>query len=76
MKQNEYVPFLSEIVEVIRHTEIEYTFRIKYLGEDVYKRQVQTLNGRSCSAAMPPASERSLRPISRKPRPGSTFPII
>ncbi|MCD2493111.1 anaerobic sulfite reductase subunit AsrB [Lacrimispora sp. NSJ-141] len=33
MKQNEYVPFLSEIIEVIRHTEIEYTFRMKYLGD-------------------------------------------
>lgn len=30
---NEYVPFLSEIVEVIRHTELEYTFRMTYKGE-------------------------------------------
>ena len=32
MLRNEYVPFLSEIKEVIRHTEIEYTFRMSYEG--------------------------------------------
>ncbi len=30
--QNEYIPFLSEIKEVIKHTEIEYTFRLTYEG--------------------------------------------
>jgi len=30
--QNEYRPFLSEIKEVIRHTEVEYTFRMEYHG--------------------------------------------
>ena len=33
MKQNEYLPFRSEILQVIRHTEIEYTFRMAYEGE-------------------------------------------
>lgn len=33
MSRNEYVPFISEIKEVIRHTEIEYTFRMSYEGE-------------------------------------------
>lgn len=33
MMQNEYVPFLSEIKEVIKHTDIEYTFRMTYDGE-------------------------------------------
>lgn len=33
MEQNEYVPFLSEIKEVIKHTNIEYTFRMSYKGE-------------------------------------------
>lgn len=33
MLQNEYVPFLSEIKEVIRHTDIEYTFRMSYTGD-------------------------------------------
>jgi anaerobic sulfite reductase subunit B len=33
MMHNEYIPFLSEILEVIKHTEIEYTFRMKYEGE-------------------------------------------
>lgn len=33
MMQNEYVPFLSEIKDVIKHTEIEYTFRLSYKGE-------------------------------------------
>jgi anaerobic sulfite reductase subunit B len=33
MKRNEYVPFLSEIVEVIKHTDIEYTFRMTYEGD-------------------------------------------
>lgn len=32
MMQNEYVPFLSEIKEVIKHTDIEYTFRMTYDG--------------------------------------------
>lgn len=30
---NEYIPFLSEIKEVIKHTEIEYTFRMAYKGD-------------------------------------------
>ena len=30
---NEYVPFLSEIKEVIKHTDIEYTFRMTYEGD-------------------------------------------
>lgn len=30
---NEYIPFLSEIKEVIKHTDIEYTFRMAYKGE-------------------------------------------
>lgn len=31
--KNEYVPFLSEIKEVIKHTDIEYTFRMTYEGD-------------------------------------------
>lgn len=31
--KNEYIPFLSEIKEVIKHTDIEYTFRMTYEGE-------------------------------------------
>lgn len=30
---NEYVPFISEIKEVIKHTDIEYTFRMTYEGD-------------------------------------------
>ena len=30
---NEYIPFLSEILEIIEHTEIEYTFRMSYEGD-------------------------------------------
>ncbi len=33
MSRNEYVPFLSEILSVKKHTEIEYTFRMSYEGE-------------------------------------------
>lgn len=33
MKHNEYLPFLSEIKEIIKHTEIEYTFRMAYQGD-------------------------------------------
>lgn len=33
MMQNEYVPFFSEVKEVIRHTDIEYTFRMAYEGQ-------------------------------------------
>lgn len=33
MKNNEYIPFSSEIKEIIRHTDIEYTFRMAYEGE-------------------------------------------
>lgn len=31
--KNEYIPFLSEIKEVIKHTELEYTFRMAYKNE-------------------------------------------
>lgn len=30
---NEYIPFISEIKEVIKHTEIEYTFRMSFEGD-------------------------------------------
>ncbi|MDO4523654.1 MAG: anaerobic sulfite reductase subunit AsrB [Eubacteriales bacterium] len=33
MTRNEYVPFLSEILDVKKHTEIEYTFRMAFEGE-------------------------------------------
>lgn len=33
MITNEYVPFLSKILKVIRHTDIEYTFRMSYMGD-------------------------------------------
>lgn len=33
MKNNEYMPFLTEILEVIKHTEIEYTFRMAFAGD-------------------------------------------
>lgn len=32
MSKNEYIPFLSEILSVTKHTEIEYTFRMAYEG--------------------------------------------
>ena len=31
--KNEYIPQLSPIREVIKHTELEYTFRMGYTGE-------------------------------------------
>ena len=34
MMKNDYIPFPSKILEVIRHTEIEYTFRKEFQGED------------------------------------------
>ena len=30
---NEYLPFLSKIQSVIKHTEVEYTFRMSYANE-------------------------------------------
>ena len=33
MVQNDYIPFASEILEVIRHTDIEYTFRMAFKGD-------------------------------------------
>lgn len=30
---NEYMPFISEIKEIIKHTDIEYTFRMTYDGD-------------------------------------------
>lgn len=33
MSHNEYIPFLSEILDVIKHTEIEYTFRMAFKGD-------------------------------------------
>ena len=32
MVQNDYIPFASEILEVIKHTDIEYTFRMAFRG--------------------------------------------
>ena len=31
--KNEYLPFPSQVKEIIRHTDIEYTFRMSFLGE-------------------------------------------
>lgn len=33
MLNNEYIPFLSDIKEVVKHTDIEYTFRMSYIGD-------------------------------------------
>ena len=33
MKGQEYAPFLSKIVKVKKHTEIEYTFSMEYFGD-------------------------------------------
>lgn len=33
MIRNEYIPFPSKIKEIIKHTDIEYTFRMEYKGE-------------------------------------------
>lgn len=33
MNHNEYLPFRSQIKEVIKHTDIEYTFRMAYEGD-------------------------------------------
>ena len=33
MSKNEYIPFLSEVLDVIEHTAIEYTFRMSYKGD-------------------------------------------
>ena len=33
MSKNEYIPFLSEVLDVIEHTTIEYTFRMAYKGD-------------------------------------------
>ncbi|WP_105177225.1 MULTISPECIES: anaerobic sulfite reductase subunit AsrB [Clostridium] len=33
MSKNEYIPFLSEIKEVIKHTDVEYTFRMEFCGD-------------------------------------------
>lgn len=33
MKGREYAPFLSKIVKVKKHTEIEYTFSMEYFGD-------------------------------------------
>lgn len=30
---NEYVPFLSKVLDVKKHTDLEYTFRMTYVGE-------------------------------------------
>lgn len=35
--KNEYIPQLSTIQEVIRHTDLEYTFRMEYTGEKEVK---------------------------------------
>jgi anaerobic sulfite reductase subunit B len=32
MSSNEYIPFLSKVKSIVRHTELEYTFRMSYEG--------------------------------------------
>ena len=34
---NPYIPYPSKILEVIRHTEKEFTFRMEYRGEEEVK---------------------------------------
>lgn len=31
--KNEYIPFQSEVVEIIKHTDIEYTFKMSFVGD-------------------------------------------
>ena len=33
MMKNEYIPFPSQVKKIIRHTDIEYTFRMEFTGE-------------------------------------------
>ena len=33
MSNNEYLPFLSEILDIKKHTSIEYTFKMSFDGE-------------------------------------------
>ena len=33
MTANEYLPIPAKILEVIRHTELEYTFRMRWVGD-------------------------------------------
>ena len=33
MVRNDYIPFPSEILEVVKHTDIEYTFRMAFRGD-------------------------------------------
>ena len=35
--RNPYIPYPSKILEVIRHTEKEFTFRMEYRGEEEVK---------------------------------------
>ena len=35
--RNPYIPYPSKILEVIRHTEKEFTFRMEYKGEEEVK---------------------------------------
>ncbi|MGL5415497.1 MAG: anaerobic sulfite reductase subunit AsrB [Clostridium sp.] len=35
MSKNEYIPYVSEILEVVEHTDIEYTFRMEHTGGNV-----------------------------------------
>ena len=35
MVQNDYIPFASEILKVVKHTPEEYTFRMAYQGGEV-----------------------------------------
>ena len=33
MRNNPYIPFPSKILDVIKHTEKEYTFRLEFKGD-------------------------------------------
>ena len=31
--KNEYIPFPSQVTKIIQHTDIEYTFRMRFTGD-------------------------------------------
>ena len=61
---NEYLPFRSEILEVIKHADVEYTFRMSYdRGKNIRSNRASSLKSLS-------------RNTVKRPFPSAALPTI
>ena len=51
MQNNPYVPWPSKILDVIRHTQKEYTFRMEYVGDVSQEKYLRNTKDRAFFSA-------------------------